>query len=72
MTIDGATGNVGIVIIYVTLRELYFSNSKQYGSGIGTSLDERLKTDIKTIENGLDKTLLVRDVEYKDSKQNQI
>jgi hypothetical protein len=33
--------------------------------GYGTSSDERLKTDIKTIANGLDKTLLQRGVEYK-------
>jgi hypothetical protein len=33
--------------------------------GYGTSSDERLKTDIKTIENGLDKTLLLRGVKYK-------
>jgi hypothetical protein len=33
--------------------------------GYGTSSDERLKTDIKTIEQALDKTLLLRGVEYK-------
>ena len=38
----------------------------QYGYG-GTS-DERIKTNIKTIENALDKTLLLRDVEYNDFK----
>ena len=36
----------------------------QYGSG-GAS-DERIKTNIKTIENALDKTLLLRGVEYND------
>jgi hypothetical protein len=36
----------------------------QYGYG-GAS-DERIKTNIKTIENSLDKTLLLRGVEYKD------
>ena len=36
----------------------------QYGYGI--SSDERLKTNIKTIENALDKTLLLRGVEYND------
>jgi hypothetical protein len=36
----------------------------QYGSG-GLS-DERIKTNIKTIENALDKTLLLRGVEYND------
>ncbi len=33
--------------------------------GYGTSSDDRLKTEIKTIENGLDKTLLLSGVEYK-------
>jgi len=33
--------------------------------GYGTGSDERLKTDIKTIENALDKTLLLRGVEFK-------
>jgi hypothetical protein len=36
----------------------------QYGYG-GAS-DERIKTNIKTIENALDKTLLLRGVEYND------
>ena len=36
----------------------------QYGSG-GAS-DERIKTNIKTIENALEKTLLLRGVEYND------
>ena len=36
----------------------------QYGSG-GLS-DERIKTHIRTIENALDKTLLLRGVEYND------
>ena len=34
--------------------------------GYGTSSDERIKTNIKTIENALDKTLLLRGVEYYD------
>jgi hypothetical protein len=34
--------------------------------GYGQSSDERLKTNIKTIENALDKTLLLRGVEYND------
>jgi hypothetical protein len=33
--------------------------------GFGASSDERLKTDIKTTEQALDKTLLLRGVEYK-------
>ncbi len=41
----------------------------QYGYG-GAS-DERIKTNIKTIENALDKTLLLRGVEYNDIKLNQ-
>jgi hypothetical protein len=36
----------------------------QYGFGLAS--DERLKTNIKTIENALDKTLLLRGVEYND------
>jgi hypothetical protein len=36
----------------------------QYGYGQGS--DERLKTNIKTIENALDKTLLLRGIEYND------
>jgi hypothetical protein len=32
----------------------------------GTSSDERVKTNIKTIENALEKTLLLRGVEYND------
>ena len=32
--------------------------------GYGQSSDERIKTNIKTIENALDKTLLLRGVEY--------
>ena len=36
----------------------------QYGYGQGS--DERIKTNIKTIENALDKTLLLRGVEYND------
>ena len=36
----------------------------QYGYGSGS--DERIKTNIKTIENALDKTLLLRGVEYND------
>ena len=32
----------------------------------GTSSDERIKTNIKTIENALEKTLLLRGVEYND------
>ena len=43
------------IVIYVAM---------QYGSG-GLS-DERIKTNIKTIENALDKTLLLRGVEYND------
>jgi hypothetical protein len=34
--------------------------------GYGTGSDERIKTNIKTIENALDKTLLLRGVEYND------
>ena len=34
--------------------------------GYGQSSDERLKTNIKTIENALDKTLLLRGIEYND------
>jgi hypothetical protein len=34
--------------------------------GFGQASDERLKTNIKTIENALDKTLLLRGVEYND------
>jgi hypothetical protein len=34
--------------------------------GYGQSSDERIKTNIKTIENALDKTLLLRGVEYND------
>ena len=34
--------------------------------GYGTSSDERIKTNIKTIENALDKVLLLRGVEYND------
>jgi hypothetical protein len=34
--------------------------------GFGQSSDERIKTNIKTIENALDKTLLLRGVEYND------
>jgi hypothetical protein len=45
--------------------------------GYGTSSDERIKTNIKTIENALDKTLLLRGVEYNDiriepEKKNRI
>jgi hypothetical protein len=35
----------------------------QYGY---SSSDERIKTNIKTIENALEKTLLLRGVEYND------
>jgi hypothetical protein len=34
--------------------------------GYGGSSDIRIKTNIKTIENALDKTLLLRGVEYND------
>ena len=34
--------------------------------GFGGASDERIKTNIKTIENALDKTLLLRGVEYND------
>ena len=34
--------------------------------GYGSTSDERLKTNIQTIENALDKTLLLRGVEYND------
>jgi hypothetical protein len=34
--------------------------------GYGTGSDERIKTNIKTIENALDKVLLLRGVEYND------
>ena len=34
--------------------------------GYGSTSDERIKTNIKTIENALDKTLLLRGVEYND------
>ena len=36
----------------------------QYGYAFAS--DERIKTNIKTIENALDKTLLLRGVEYND------
>ncbi len=36
--------------------------------GYGTTSDERIKTKIKTIENALEKTLLLRGVEYNDIK----
>jgi hypothetical protein len=36
----------------------------QYDYGITS--DERIKTNIKTIENALEKTLLLRGVEYND------
>jgi hypothetical protein len=36
--------------------------------GWSTSSDERIKTNIKTIENALDKTLLLRGVEYNNFK----
>ena len=36
----------------------------QYGYYLTS--DERIKTNIKTIENALDKTLLLRGVEYND------
>jgi hypothetical protein len=35
-------------------------------NGYGNSSDERIKTNIKTIENALEKTLLLRGVEYND------
>ncbi len=38
----------------------------QMAYGYGTGSDERIKTNIKTIENTLDKTLLLRGVEYND------
>jgi len=38
----------------------------QMAYGFGTGSDERIKTNIKTIENALDKTLLLRGVEYND------
>ena len=38
----------------------------QMAYGYGTTSDERIKTNIKTIENALDKTLLLRGVEYND------
>ena len=34
--------------------------------GFGNGSDERIKSNIKTIENALDKTLLLRGVEYND------
>ncbi len=34
--------------------------------GCTSTSDERIKTNIKTIENALDKTLLLRGVEYND------
>jgi hypothetical protein len=34
--------------------------------GFGQASDERIKTNIKTIENALDKVLLLRGVEYND------
>ncbi len=34
--------------------------------GYGTGSDERIKTNIKTIENALENTLLLRGVEYND------
>ena len=40
--------------------------------GYGQSSDERIKTNIKTIENALDKTLLLRGVNYYDLESNRI
>ncbi len=34
--------------------------------GYGTGSDERIETNIKTIEYALDKTLILRGVEYND------
>jgi hypothetical protein len=34
--------------------------------GYGSASDERIKTNIKTIENALDKVILLRGVEYND------
>ena len=34
--------------------------------GLGQASDERIKTNIKTIENALDKVLLLHGVEYND------
>ncbi len=39
--------------------------------GYGTGSDERIKTNIKTIENAWEKTLLLRGVEYNDIELNQ-
>ena len=41
-----------------------------YGSGTSSS-DERIKTNIKTIENALDKTILLRTVDYYDFRIEQ-
>ena len=38
----------------------------QMAYGYGQYSDERIKTNIKTIENALEKTLLLRGVEYND------
>ena len=56
-----------LAIIYNAPLSIIVNSSGyvQMQYGYGTSSDERLKTDIKTIENGLDKTLLLRGVEYK-------
>ncbi len=40
------------------------ANFHEYGYGTGS--DEIIKTNIKTIENALDKTLLLRGIEYND------
>jgi hypothetical protein len=56
-----------IVLVLVSqsvIMEMLIIIVMQYG--YGTSSDERIKTNIKTIENALDKTLLLRGVEYND------
>ena len=58
-----------LAIIYnAPLSSLVIQSSGyvQMQYGYGTSSDERIKTNIKTIENALDKTLLLRGVEYND------
>ena len=44
------------------LKKASGSVRMQYGYGTGS--DERIKSNIKTIENALDKTLLLRGVEF--------
>jgi hypothetical protein len=64
---NALTQQLAIIYSAPALSILVGSNgyvTMQYGYG-GAS-DERIKTNIKTIENALDKTLLLRGVEYND------